>query len=57
MCVYVTSQEKNRLRILATKKGVSQTQIMRDALRLYIECDHSVNPCPACGAKKEKDYE
>jgi hypothetical protein len=56
--VMITAQiplrEKTRLREMAVEKGVTSTQIIRSALKLYYQCNTNHNPCPACGTAKGK---
>jgi len=57
MCVYITDKEKKALKLIADSKAVSQTQVMRSALSLYINWFNKPDPCPLCGTTKEKNNE
>lgn len=48
---FIPKSEKTELTAIAYAKGVTITQIVREALQLYSKVQSTTNPCPVCGNK------
>jgi len=46
---YIPVKEKDELNVVARAKGISKTQVVRDALQLYYSRERKTSPCPLCG--------
>jgi hypothetical protein len=44
--------ERKTLEQLSIVEGISMTQILKNALRRYVDCEHKPYPCPKKGELK-----